>query len=123
MFSVQWVMPDTTVSLLFAWRNVLGKGSSNVWDMVPACLMWLIWWERNIRIFEDIESCRSLEVYASCNFVWMVSYLGVHAVYFYFGFSYVYKFLFDLLLVQWNHHREHIDFFFFTNKLLLFIYL
>ena len=55
MFGVQWVMPDTIVSPLFAWRNWLGTYSSNVWNMVPACLMWLVWKERNVRTFEDIE--------------------------------------------------------------------
>ena len=55
MFGVQWVMPNTIVSLLFAWRNCLGSFSSNVWNMVPACLMWLVWKERNAQTFEDIE--------------------------------------------------------------------
>ena len=56
MFGVQWVMPDTIVSLLFAWRNWLGTYSSKVWNLVPACLMWLVWKERNVRNFEDVES-------------------------------------------------------------------
>ena len=47
MFGVQWVMPDTIVSLLFAWRNWLGTYSSKVWNLVPTCLMWLVWKERN----------------------------------------------------------------------------
>ena len=55
MFGVQWVMPDTIVSLLFTWRNWLGTYSSNVWNMVPACLMWLVWKKRNARTFEDFE--------------------------------------------------------------------
>ena len=55
MFGVQWVMPDTIVSLLFAWRNWLGTHSSKVWNMVPACLMWLVWKECNAQTFEDIE--------------------------------------------------------------------
>ena len=55
MFRVQWMMPDTIVSLLFAWRNWLGTYFSNVWNMVPACLMWLVWKERNAQTFEDIE--------------------------------------------------------------------
>ncbi|XP_050258767.1 putative disease resistance protein At3g14460 [Quercus robur] len=33
---IQWVMPDTIVSLLFAWRNWLGTYSSNVWNMANA---------------------------------------------------------------------------------------
>ena len=56
MLGVQWVMPNTIVSLLFAWRNWLGTYSSKVWNLVPECLMWLVWKERNARTFEDIES-------------------------------------------------------------------
>ena len=55
MFGVQWVMPDIIVSLLFAWRNWLGTYSSTVWNMVPTCLMCLVWKECNARTFEDIE--------------------------------------------------------------------
>ena len=55
MFGVQCVMLNLVVSLLFAWRNWLGNYSSNVWNMVPACLMWLVWKEHNARTFEDIE--------------------------------------------------------------------
>ena len=60
MFGVQWVMSDTIVSLLFAWRNWLGTHSSKVWNMVPTCLMWLVWKERNAQNFEDIE--RSIDM-------------------------------------------------------------
>ena len=49
-------MLDTIVFLLFAWRNWLGTYSSKVWNLVPACLMWLVWKERNARTFEDVES-------------------------------------------------------------------
>ena len=55
MFGVQWLMPYTVVSLLFAWRNWLGNYSSVVWNMLSACLMWLVWKECNARTFEDIE--------------------------------------------------------------------
>ena len=55
MFGVKWVMPSIVVPLLFAWRNWLGNYSSNVWNMVPVCLMWLEWKERNARTFEGIE--------------------------------------------------------------------
>ena len=39
MLGVQWVMPRTVISLLFTWRNWLGNYFSNVWNMVPVCLM------------------------------------------------------------------------------------
>jgi hypothetical protein len=40
--------------LLFSWWNGLGRHSSDIWNLVPACLMWSIWKERNQRIFEDV---------------------------------------------------------------------
>ena len=45
MFGLQWVMLRTVVSLLFAWENYLGLHLSSVWNIVPTCLMWLIWRE------------------------------------------------------------------------------
>ena len=49
------MMPRAVASLLFAWKNHLGVHSSTTWNMVPACLMWLIWREQNTRPFEDVE--------------------------------------------------------------------
>ena len=60
VFGVQWAMLNTVVSLLFEWRNWLGKFSSNVWNMVPACLMRLIWRECNSCTFDDIERLEDL---------------------------------------------------------------
>ena len=37
----------------FIWRNWFGKHLSTIWNMVPACLIWLVWQECNTRIFED----------------------------------------------------------------------
>ena len=54
MFGIQWVMSKIVTSLIFGWRNWLGKHSSNIWNMVLACLMWLIWQECNNHTFEDI---------------------------------------------------------------------
>ena len=36
--------------------NWLGTYSSKVWNLVPACLMWLVWKERNAQTFENVES-------------------------------------------------------------------
>ena len=55
LFGVQWVMPKNVVSLLSAWWNWLWSRTSNVWNMVLACLMWLIWKERNAQTFEETE--------------------------------------------------------------------
>ena len=55
LFGTQWVMLKIVVSLLSAWWNWLEIQSSNVWNMVLACHMWLIWKEHNAQTFEDIE--------------------------------------------------------------------
>ena len=55
LFGVQWVMPKAVVSLLSTWWTWSSIHSFNVWNMVPACFMWLTWKEHNARTFEDIE--------------------------------------------------------------------
>ena len=52
-FGIQWVLARRVVDLLFRWRNWFGKHESGVWNLVPLCLMWTIWKERNSQIFED----------------------------------------------------------------------
>ena len=55
MFEIQWVMALTVPTLLFCWRNWFGKHSSNVWNLVSACLMWILWREWNSRMFDGVE--------------------------------------------------------------------
>lgn len=54
-FQVHLVMPLTVESLLFGWRNWFGRHSSDVWNLVLACIMWIVWKERNRHTFEDVE--------------------------------------------------------------------
>ena len=55
VFGIHWVLPKTVSSLLFACRNWFGKYLSTIWNMVPACLMWVVWIERNTCTFEENE--------------------------------------------------------------------
>ena len=55
VFRTQWVMPGSVESLVFCWSNWLGKFSSDIWNMVPGYLMWVVWMERNRRSFEAKE--------------------------------------------------------------------
>ena len=55
LFGIDWVMPGSVVDLLFSWYHWIGKHSSDIWDLIPGCLMWTIWSERNRRSFEDEE--------------------------------------------------------------------
>jgi hypothetical protein len=54
-FGIHWVLPAKILDLLFGWYNWFGKHSSDIWNLVPLCLMWSLWQERNRRIFEDLE--------------------------------------------------------------------
>ena len=53
VFGIEWVMPGLVVDSLFCWNHWFGKHSSNIWDLVPGCLMWTIWIEQNRRSFEN----------------------------------------------------------------------
>ena len=73
--------------------------------MVPTCLMWLIWRERNTRTFEDVEKSaeflKSLLGHCLGGLIFGV----LHNV-----FSFLIScilFLFDLFVVHSVHHCEH----------------
>ena len=55
IFGTQWVMPGSVESLVYCWSFWLGKFNSDIWIMVPGCLMWIVWTERNWRSFENTE--------------------------------------------------------------------
>ena len=55
LFGVDWVMSGSVLDHVAGWRNWFGKHYSEVWNLVPACVMWSLWRERNNRTFEDVE--------------------------------------------------------------------
>ena len=50
--------PKQLVDLLDGWWNMLGRHTSCIWNLVPPCLMWTVWRERNRRTFEDWRNQR-----------------------------------------------------------------
>ena len=54
-FGIYWVMPSSLAGLLSSWHQWLGKQNSDIWNLVPRCLMWIVWLKRNCRSFEDKE--------------------------------------------------------------------
>ena len=56
LFGISWVMPKFVVRLLACWKGRLGHHrNGHIWLIVPHCLMWCLWRERNSRCFEDNE--------------------------------------------------------------------
>jgi hypothetical protein len=48
LFGVCWVMPKRVEDLLACWAGRFGKGeAASIWKIIPHCLMWNIWCERN----------------------------------------------------------------------------
>jgi hypothetical protein len=54
-FNLSWVMPLQVVDLFACWWTGGRSWSVVVWKMVPFCLLWCLWRERNDRNFEDKE--------------------------------------------------------------------
>ena len=47
---------DLTLIIFFCWINLsTRKEDKKFWRMVAHCLLWAIWKERNIIVFEDVQ--------------------------------------------------------------------
>ena len=55
LFRIDWVMPSSVADLLCCWHHWPGNYNFDIWNLLPDCLMWIIWTEHNWRSFEDIE--------------------------------------------------------------------
>ena len=55
VFKIQLVMPSSVESLVSCWSYRLREFTSDILNMVPGCLMWVVWMERNQRSFEAKE--------------------------------------------------------------------
>ena len=56
LFGIQWVMPHTVLELFEAWQWKFTRHHHiDIWRLVPHCLIWCIWRERNARSFEGSE--------------------------------------------------------------------
>jgi hypothetical protein len=56
LFGLNWVMPRTVRELAGCWSGALGNHRlAGIWRMIPHCLTWCLWRERNLRTFEGME--------------------------------------------------------------------
>ena len=72
IFGISWGPSRMVSDLLFSWWNWLGKHSSYIWNLVPLCLMWCIWNERNRWTFEDLDRSKDhlLDIFSGSLFDW-----------------------------------------------------
>ena len=100
-------------SLLFAWENWFRKQQSTICNMIPGCLQWLVWQERNNHIFEDNE--RSLDLLKHLLFgtlfqwacIWgPTQCISISAFYNLLAASFSSSLLY-FLHIQSVHHHEH----------------
>lgn len=60
LFGFTWAQPKRVMDMLLSWRRArVGRHRQRVWSLVPFCLMWLVWLERNRRIFQELERSMS----------------------------------------------------------------
>jgi hypothetical protein len=78
LFGLVWAMPWGVANLLRSWWSGGRTRSVVVWKMIPLCIMWCLWFERNERFFEDSE--RSLEdllhFFLTTLFTWTEAWLA-----------------------------------------------
>ena len=59
LFSIQggeWVCPSSMLEFFLGWINLsTRKEDKKFWRMVALCLLWAIWKETNIIVFEDVQ--------------------------------------------------------------------
>jgi hypothetical protein len=54
LFGVDWVMLRRVRELSMSWGGQVGRRDIlELWRLVPLCLMWCIWRERNAQSFKD----------------------------------------------------------------------
>ncbi|KAF3642556.1 hypothetical protein FXO37_22454 [Capsicum annuum] len=66
VFGLQWAMPRTVRELFMCWSIwKVGKSMRRIWSMIPACIWWCLWLERNQRCFDGIATASS-DLMARC---------------------------------------------------------
>jgi hypothetical protein len=82
MFGLCWVMSNTVKDLFASWWTGGRSRSAVVWKMVPLCIMWCIWRERNDRCFEDKSRSHVelLQLFFFTLFTWTTGWLAPRVI-------------------------------------------
>jgi hypothetical protein len=76
-FGMSWVMPIRVIDLFTCWWKFGRLRSASIWKMVPICIFWCVWRERNLRCFEDLDSSMEdiLVSFFHTLYLWIVVFL------------------------------------------------
>lgn len=51
---ISWVFPKTVKDAVISWRgSFVGRKRRKTWKLVPLCIFWTLWKERNRIVFKD----------------------------------------------------------------------
>ena len=69
LFGVAWILSYSVKETLLGWHGAfLGKARKKAWQMVPLCIFWSVWKERNLLAFGNDElSLQRLKNSFVCN--------------------------------------------------------
>ncbi|WMV15667.1 hypothetical protein MTR67_009052 [Solanum verrucosum] len=57
LFGLTWAMPGSLRETFVCWSSwKVGKSIKKIWSLVPACILWCLWIERNKRCFDGIPT-------------------------------------------------------------------
>jgi hypothetical protein len=75
---IQWRQMLSWVKIA-CWWNSGRPRSAAIWKMVPICIFWCVWKERNLRRFEDVESFMEdiLAIFFHTLYLWTVVFLSL----------------------------------------------
>jgi hypothetical protein len=81
-FGLCWVMPRSVKELLASWWTAGRTRSAVVWKMVPHCILWCIWRERNNRCFEGVSRTREelIHFFLVTLFSWTTGWLAPRVI-------------------------------------------
>jgi hypothetical protein len=79
---LSWVMPSCVSELCACWCSSGRTRSAVVWKMVPICIFWTLWRERNNRCFEDVESSMEAIIasFLYSLYLWTAAYLSPRSI-------------------------------------------
>jgi mannosylglycoprotein endo-beta-mannosidase len=79
MVQLSWVMPATIVGVIQCWKKKFRDPLATViWKMIPSCLWWCLWRERNTRCFQNSahSSAQLQETFLVSLYCWVIAVMG-----------------------------------------------